>query len=285
MIIIQRFLLFLSIFICGNLQSIELSIDNDLSSLVLTEVDFPEAELDEKINSGLPTHIFVYVDFVNKDRGVASYTYPITVTKPVWPNTESLPYTLKTPLNVGEVEVTLGKLLSYINNIQIPIDKKALSNAELINVQVAINPFNIGKILANNQFNQSNQLEPKNMISNTQEAVRTRKSISAGKSINDYIPAGKMQSDFIQSDKVTNINTRDKSWTTINTNKKNKPLASSNNKKTEIASIHSFANQGVSVRPNLPFIKYFIDDEIQADWKSKKINFELQLLNKQKITE
>jgi hypothetical protein len=265
MIIIQRFLLIVSIFTCGDLQSIELSIDNDSSSLVMTKVGFPEAELDEKINSGLPTHIFVYIDFIHKDQDVISYTYPITVTKPVWPNTESLPYILKTPLNVAELEVTLPILRSYINNIQIPIDKKAIANAKFIKVQVAINPFNISKILANNRFNQSNQLETKNIISKTQEVIRKQKSIP--------------------TDKVSNISIRDKSWIKIKVNKANKPLASSNNKKTDIASIHSFAKHDVSVRPNLPFIKYFIDDEIQADWKSQKVNFELQLLYKQKTTE
>ncbi|PAJ74779.1 hypothetical protein CJF42_08855 [Pseudoalteromonas sp. NBT06-2] len=176
MIVIKRFFFILCLFCCGNTDSIELNINNfaDLNSLIVTKIDYPKSDLAEKIRSGLPVHIVVYIDFISSSQDVVPYSYTITITKPIWPKTESLPYTIKTPQSLNEMSVSLPILLSYINNIRIPMNKKRLDNTQSIQVQAAINPFNISEILVDSQLNKSGPLEPESMLSNNQQVAQKK---------------------------------------------------------------------------------------------------------------
>ena len=120
------------------------------------------------------------------------------------------------------------------------MNKKRLDNIQFIQVQAAINPFNISEILVDSQLNKSGQLEPESVLSNNQQVAQKQNRTEKG--LKELIP----KENEINSTTLTNNDVKDNS------------ISDNYTHKSTVTSVHPLVQHDISVRPNLLFINYFI---------------------------
>jgi len=142
-------LLFLSAF---TVNAINLTIKSQPKQLtaVITDINYPQSMLKKELNSGLQSHISVYINFTQNEKNLLTCHQSFQITYDLWDEHYVVTIEKNSDIQQTKIIKNAAEILLLLNTINVSCDEvlSKLSNNQkyLLQAKVLINPVNVKRI-------------------------------------------------------------------------------------------------------------------------------------------